>query len=194
MKHAATMKWLDTIVIREKLCPFAPPVRQPPKLRLFVSNASCHDDIIEEVATEANLLVGDEPQCDAQKESQPETTLIVLDHDECPSLKNFHDLVRLSWRVQEEAINIHGYGDDLQIVLFHPKAKHDTYTEQDGDDAADYTIRSPFPTIHLLRQKDVMDAITSGYRDLEGLPSRNKAKMRQQGTDRCAESLKACMR
>ena len=76
-------------------------------------------------------------------------------------------------------MNQHGYTDDLQLVLFHPKATHDTYTEQlNGDDdcdsidgdPADYTIWLPFPVIHLLRQADVLDAVTSGYNNMEMLP------------------------
>ena len=74
---------------------------------------------------------------------------MVLDNDVCSSLKEFCNLVRLSWMVQEEVINQHGYTDDLQLLLFHPKATRDTYTEQlngdnDGDsihvDPADYTV------------------------------------------------------
>lgn len=193
LRYSATLKWVNSIVIKEKLCPFAPPVRQASKLRVSLSNASSHDDIIRDIAVEAHLLVGDQPHSHIDNDSPPpETTLVVLDDDACSSLKNFHDLVRLSWRVQEEAINKHGYTKHLQLVLFHPKATHDTYTEQDGEDAADYTIRSPFPVIHLLREVDVMDAVTSGYKDLEGLPSRNKARMRQRGIEKCAAKLEAC--
>jgi hypothetical protein len=203
LRYAATIKWLNTVVIGEKLCPFAPPVKKAPELRVKVSNASSHDDIIRDITSEAHLLMeglslsthnnGTKGNAALEVDpSAPETTLVVLDEEECTSLKNFHDLVRLSWRVQEEAINQHGYTNDLQLVLFHPKATHDTYTEQSGDDAADYTIRSPYPVIHLLRQADVMDAVTSGYKDLEGLPSRNKARMREQGIQKCATRLESC--
>ena len=36
-------------------------------------------------------------------------------------------------------------------VLFHPMAMHSIYSEG-LPDAADFTIRAPFPTIHLLRR------------------------------------------
>ena len=197
--HSATMKWLQTIVIDEKLCPFAPPVKQPPKLRVFVSNGTTHDEIVADIASEAKLVVGsDEDYSDTSsatksQDTKPETTLVLLDESKCPSLTDFYDLVRLSWQVQEEAINDNGYGDNLQIVLFHPKATHDTYAMiGEEEDPADYTIRSPYPMIHLLRQVDVMAAVTSGYKDLEGLPSRNKARMRQNGLDACIAKLNAC--
>lgn len=190
IRHTATVKWLESIVIQQKLCPFAPPVRQAPQLRIEVSSATCHDDIIRDVEKEAHLLVGKEHYTIGDE--RPETTLVVLNEEKCPSLKDFRDLIRLSWRVQEEAINSNEYTKHLQLVLFHPQATHDTYTEQDGEDAADYTIRSPFPIIHLLREVDVMSAVTSGYNDLEGLPSRNKARMRRDGIELCAARLEAC--
>ena len=70
------------------------------------------------------------------------------------------------------------------------QAKHDTYSEV--EDAADYTIRSPFPILHLLREVDVMKAVKSGYHDLEGLPARNKARLRLDSLEVCAARLAAC--
>jgi hypothetical protein len=187
LRHDATMKWVNTIVIGQKLCPFASPVNDAPHLRIKVSKATSHDEIISEIEREAHLLVG--PSLLLER---PKTTLVVLDEEKCPSLLDFRDLVRLSWRVQEEAIIKHSYIDLLQIVLFHPEASHDTYSERCEDDAADYTIRSPFPIIHLLREEDVMNAVTSGYPDLEGLPSRNKKRLKRDGIEVCARRLDAC--
>lgn len=186
LRHSVTMKWVNSIVINEKLCPFAAPVVKDPKLRIKVSNAVNDDEMIRDLKYEVKLLVGD--QAPLQQSQQHETTLVVLDD---PSLKDFRDLVRLSWRAQEEAVNEPGYTGDLQLVLFHPEAAHNTYAEK-IDDAADYTIRSPYPIIHLLREVDVMRAVTSAYSDLEGLPSRNKARFREQGVGTCAARLNAC--
>ena len=204
LKRRATMKWLNSIVIEQKLCPFAPPVRKAPKLRVAISEADNHDEVVREVEKEAHLLVGasalnsslsgKSSAADSSDENfpPPETTLIVLDDTKCTSIADFRDLVRLSWQVQEEAINGNGYGKLLQQVLFHPLATHDTYTATEDEDAADYTIRSPYPVIHLLREEDVMEAVTSGYKDLEGLPSRNKKKMRANGVALCSERLEMC--
>ena len=89
------------------------------------------------------------------------------DHSFC---RDFRDFVRFSWRLQEEAVG-DAYVPHLQLVLFHPRAVHQTYASasnasDDVDDeraAADYTIRSPFPTVHLLRERDVLRAVQSGY-------------------------------
>jgi hypothetical protein len=198
-RKQATIKWLESIVIGQKLCPFAPPVRKAPQLRIHVSDAKDHDSIIREIEAEAHLLVGTMTPCQQESEitstcsdqgTRPETTLVVLNEEQCPSLSTFRNLVHLSWRVQSEAIVENGYGEDLQLVLFHPQAKHDTYSEV--EDAADYSIRSPFPIIHLLREVDVMKAVKSGYHDLEGLPVRNKARLRLDSLEVCAARLEAC--
>ena len=123
---------------------------------------------------------------------RPETTLLVLNKEKCPSIRCFHELVRLSWRGQSEAIIDKGYDDSLQVVLFHPFATHDTYSMMEEDDAADYTIRSPYPTMHPLREVDVMLAVQSGYKDFRELPGRNRAKFRLDGVEKCAASLAAC--
>ena len=60
------------------------------------------------------------------------------------------------------------------------------------DDCADFTIRSPHAMVHLLREADVLRGVQGGYKDLEGLPSRNKAKMRKEGFDTCLRRLELC--
>lgn len=194
-RRNATLKWLDRIVIKQKLCPFAPPVRNEPQLRIKVSHASTHEEIVKEVEMEAHLLVGCSKQIPKSKLHQPETTLIILNEERCISLQDFRDLVHLSWSIQELAIDHHAYTSMLQQVLFHPLAKHETYgVTPDEEDSADYTIRSPFPMIHLLREVDLMKAVKSGYKDLNSLPSRNKAKMRKDGLELCRRRLQDCVK
>ena len=217
-----TQRWLDDIVIGQKLCPFAPPVRSAPRMRMVVPDATTTtsgdglDELLEQISAETDLLVegllnrqnsmiedsgGSDDDYDpnnAEDYEYPETTLIILDTEFYPSLgREYRNLVQLSWRIQMECIVDRGHSDHLQLVLFHPLAVHDTYTERpsanDGhEDCADYTIRSPHPTIHLLRQADVMRAVQGGYADLEGLPSRNKAKLRRDRIVVCRKRLEGC--
>ena len=186
------------------------------------TNGDGLDELLEQISAETDLLVegllnqqnsmvedsgGGDDDYDPNNADDceyPETTLIILDTDVYPSLgREYRNLVQLSWRIQMQCIVDRGHSDHLQLVLFHPLAVHDTYTERppanDGDEeqvlgvgCADYTIRSPHPTIHLLRQADVMRAVQSGYVDLEGLPSRNKARLRRDGIEVCRKRLEGC--
>ena len=200
----ATKAWLETIVLGEKLCPFAPPVREPPKLRLRASRASTEDEVVLELREEALLLRAgidqqqqqQPPQQQPQQQQQigegeppPETSLLILsDH---LSL-SWRDLTTLSWRLQTEVLVDGGHGEELQIVLFHPLAQHSVYGDPDAPpDAGDYTIRAPHPTVQLLREVDVLRGVGS-YPDAAGIPGRNRTRFRAQGVEACARRLEAC--
>ena len=173
-----TERWLERVVIGKKLCPFAPPSQA--KLRLLASVAADEEEIVSEVATEARLLhqgiltPGDE---------FPETTLLVLPTLDCTA--TWQAFVHLSWRLQSDAIVATGLAEHLQLVLFHPAAVHSIYAVG-AEDAADFSIRSPFPTVHLLREVDMLAAVQR-YPDAAGIPARNKAKLRALGVRACTE-------
>lgn len=243
---AATEQWFHTIVLGQKLCPFAAPLvdnnNSNPhhnKLRIVASSAINAQHAIQDVAYEARLLMKHSSSLQKEESSlssssslnqgsddtlHHETTLVVFDenvdittnisttatlsqqqqqHKE--TMDNFLDFVRFSWRLQEQVIVNQGLETQLQLVLFHPRAVHQTYNtfdspmdndgenEDDGGNAGDYTIRSPYPTVHLLREADVLAAATSKYYpNLESLPARNQAKLQAQGVHTCRERLRAC--
>ena len=187
----ATRRWLDRIVIGQRLCPFAPPVRAPPQLNLLVSRAENLDGIVREVAAAATALRRgiDDPTL---APADGETTLIILNEDTGGHPLSWRDLVSLSWRLQEEAILEPGHGEHLQIVLFHPNATHTTYIEDGAPaDAGDYSIRAPFPTVQLLREIDVLRAVQS-YPGADAIPARNRVRLRAQGLAACEERLRGC--
>ena len=75
-----------------------------------------------------------------------------------------HSQVHASWDVQQAIVEA-GLETSVQVVLFHPKAVHSLYGEQQptadgdndgsgGEDATFFSIRSPFPTFHFLRERD----------------------------------------
>lgn len=187
---AATKKWFETIIMGEKLCPFAPPLLKNggQALRIVASKATTGQEAVDEVALEANVLVGDEWDS-SSGEMRPETTLLVMD---APFVQDFTEFVRLSWELQEQAVVANGFAEKLQLVLFHPLAIHQTYSSSLDANPGDYTIRSPFPTFHLLREEDVMKAVSGGYPDLESLPARNQSRLISQGLDVCKSRLEQC--
>lgn len=174
----ATRNWFERIVLGDTLCPFAP--RRPELLRMVVTSSN---DVVETVSQEVQFLFH------SKNPIIHETTLVILKNQEL----EFLELIRLSWACQEHAIDGTDLVDQVQLVLFHPRATHQTYQDEENeDDPRDYTIRSPYPTIHLLREQDVMRAVTSGYPQLETLPQRNKQKMVTQGLDQCQSKLRDC--
>jgi hypothetical protein len=205
--HALPVVAVATPFWRRLTSPFAPPLlRNSNLLRLVHSTATTPQEVVRDVAAEVRLLVGDESSSSLSTStttpsttpSSPrrrlhETTLVVLDGQHSPFVTEFRDFVHLSWQLQEEAVG-EEFVQLLQLVLFHPKATHQTYaaSTEGVESAADYTIRSPYPTIHLLREVDVLKAVQGGYPNLEELPSRNKEKLIRQGTEWCAQRLQEC--
>ena len=173
-----TERWLERVVIGQKLCPFAPPSQA--KLRLLASVAADEEEIVAEVATEARLL---HQGILTPGDAFPETTLLVLPTLDCTA--TWQAFVHLSWRLQSDAIVATGLAEHLQLVLFHPAAVHSIYAVGAAD-AADFSIRSPFPTVHLLREVDMLAAVQR-YPDAAGIPARNKAKLRALGVRACTE-------
>jgi hypothetical protein len=205
----STKKWIDDVVIGEKLCPFALPVKNSNAIRIVASAAQNAAEATHDVSNELDLLLRPNLQrkdgigiatgllnsakiYEEQQfnEALHETTLIVFDGD---FVRDFHEFVRLSWIVQSDAVVAGNFNNDVQLVLFHPAAKHQTYGSDEPDgNAADYTIRSPYPVIHLLRETDIMRAVSGRYPNIEELPSRNKQKLVAQGISFCKDRLRDC--
>jgi hypothetical protein len=184
---AATRQWLNTVVLAERLCPFAAAVSSPNKLRMRASEATDVASLTAELAQEADLLAASgSGSADAP---QHETTLLVL--PAAAWCSQWRDLVSMSWTLQAEAIAARGHGQAMQIVLFHPSAVRSAYTDALVD-AADYSLRSPFPIVQLLREADVLAAVRA-HPDPEGIPSRNAARLRALGEKACYERLEACL-
>lgn len=214
----ATYKWFESVVVGEKLCPFAPPLHQNPGLMHVVcapANANRRQSI-ELLHQEAQALVShqhlhhdhvhDQGEDTAATDTtnaatttpllpKHETTLVVLDSPEWS--RDFREFIRFSWDLQEQVIEQANLLGTLQLVFFHPLATHQTYGMIEGEGGSttnpgDYTIRSPYPTVHLLREVDVLRAVQGGYPSLETLPARNQAKLIQQGIETCRRRLADC--
>ena len=109
--------------------------------------------------------------------SETATTLLVF-----PTLfKNFDhylDFVELA----ESMLVDQGYEGVYQLATFHPDYCFDG---AEPDDAANYTNRSPYAMVHLLREESVEQAIAF-YGDTDAIPERNIAKLTAMGS--CARS------
>ena len=76
----------------------------------------------------------------------------------------------------------------FQVASFHP---HYQFADTQFDDVENYTNRSPFPMLHLLREDSLEKAIDS-HPDVDGIPERNVALMQELGRDRILALLEKC--
>ena len=95
--------------------------------------------------------------------------------------EDFSKWMSFGWRVEERLAPPKEKSMALQLALFHPKAVRNLYSMGEDEEAADYAMRSPHPTIHLLRVSDVA-AIPP--KSAAAVPERNRAALEALGVPR----------
>jgi len=162
------------------LCPFANKTVNsvPSKLRISLSSSISEDDLLAEVKSEIGMLI-------PADSSQPphETTLLVV-----PQMfeRNYHDMIKFSWKIMEAINSEESYMQKVQVVTFHPVAVTSLMALEAPEEGHEYAIRSPHPTFHLLREEDILDVIkNSNYPQPELIPNRNSAMLQELGADEC---------
>ncbi len=141
---AHTQRWLERAVIGLNLCPFAKAEHVHGRIRYFVSDASDQEALLDDLRREALRLQAAEP-------ALCETTLLM--HPQV--LVDFWDynafLPRADALLKE--LELDGV---LQIASFHPQYE---FAGEPAGDISHYTNRSPYPTLHLLREASVERAV-----------------------------------
>jgi hypothetical protein len=158
---AATVNWLEKIVIGLNLCPFAKAIHVKNQIRFVVSQACQSRELLVELKAELQLLVNSDRE-------QIESTLLIH-----PGVLNeFIDynqfLVLCDLAIEE--LELEGI---LQIASFHPQYQ---FANTEPDDVTNYTNRSPYPTLHLLREDSVRRAIET-FPDVGKIYERNIATL-----------------
>jgi hypothetical protein len=75
-----------------------------------------------------------------------------------------------------------------QIASFHPDYQ---FGGTEPDDAENYTNRSPYPVLHLLREES-LDRVLESTEYAEQIPIRNVKLMNTMGSTELSALLKAC--
>lgn len=174
---AKTLAWLDGFVIKHQICPFAAPVRN--HVRTVVCDGG-EDEAHATLAEEWRALASCDPQ-------QPATTLVVLPGGAFDEFETF-------MHFQETSADTLGRDDDgeIQLLAFHPDA-----TFEEGD-AADVSMQSPYPMLHLLRHTDVEAAEVSWAArhapgEPPGIQERNAAWLRGLGLEEATSLARAAV-
>jgi hypothetical protein len=158
-----TRAWVESFVIGLNLCPFAKKELVNDRIRFHATNAETENDLLIELQKELKLL---------QDNESIETTLLIH-----PSVLNdFEDYNQFLGLADDLLVTLHLEGV-FQIASFHPDYQ---FADTHPDDAENYTNRSPFPTLHLLREESLEKAIEH-YDDVSLIPARNIAKMNEMG-------------
>ena len=160
-----TRKWLEKAVIGLNLCPFAKAPHVKNLVRISVSQARHLDGFLEDLDRELQLL-GDTPA------DELETTLLVH-----PTLFPDFDTFNQMLDIADAAVVDNGLEGIVQIAPFHPDFQ---FEGTDSDDIGNYTNRSPYPTLHLIREDSIAKA-AQAFPDASAIFERNIAPLEKMG-------------
>jgi uncharacterized protein len=168
-----TKHWLEKAVIGLNLCPFAKAVHVKQQIRYVVTldhnpqavHAHLRDELLKLHATPAELV---------------DTTLIIHPN----ALVSFMAYVDYLQEA-DELLSELGLEGELQIASFHPDYE---FGDASAADAAHCTNRSPFPTLHLLREASI-DKAVAAFPSASDIYERNIDTLRALGTEGYAKLL-----
>ncbi len=163
----ATHVWLERAVIGLNLCPFARVPFTQGCVRFRVSHATDEGALLQDLGEELNALHAADPEtC--------ETTLLI--HPQV--LTDFFDYNDFLGAA-EATVAALGLEGDIQVASFHPDYR---FADTDPDAIENYTNRSPYPMLHLLREASIEHAVES-VPDPDAIYERNIETMRKLGIE-----------
>lgn len=169
-----TRNWISNIVIGLNLCPFAKPVFEQEKIRYTICLKERESEILELLTRELEILT-------STPSEKIETSLVIIPN----TLTDFLDFNDFSGEAEELVGNL-GLRGVIQVVGFHPGYQFEG-TEIDA--AENYTNRSPYPMLHLLRESSIT-ALAAKPEDLLEIPKRNVKLLNEMGVAKILELLK----
>ena len=162
---AATRNWVEKAVIGLCLCPFAASPYLRGLVRYRVSEQQSPEGLAEELAEELLYLAAADPLlCETSLLIHPYVLGDFLDYNQ------FLDQA-------DVAVAALGLRGELQVASFHPAYQ---FAGSAPDDVENYSNRSPYPMLHLLREPSVGRAAAT-FPDVNEIGNRNMATLRELG-------------
>ncbi len=162
-----TVRWLERAVIGLNLCPFAKGVHTKGQIHYAVSAATDARELLQDLERELEALA-------EAPAAQRDTTLLIAPH--ClQDFLDFNDFLELA----DELVEVLDLGGILQVASFHPQFQFEGTAP---DDVTNATNRAPYPTLHLLRE-DSIDQAVEAFPEAEMIYERNMATLQQLGPE-----------
>lgn len=174
-----TQSWVENMIVKYNICPFA---------RREVERRSIRYAVIEQAKVHLVLeaLIKECQHLDANPHI--ETTLFILPQ----GFEGFYPYLDLL-DIANDLLIEEDYDGIYQLASFHPDY---CFEGEAMEDAANYTNRSPYPTLHIIREVSMELALANyadGGGDPQSIPERNIDFARKKGNDFFAQVLAGCM-
>lgn len=173
---AHTRYWIERFVVGLNLCPFARrPLQEDEAVRFVVSAAGDEAALLAALSAELEML---------RDNAAIETTLLI--HPGV--LQDFYAYNHFLGEVEQllSALQLEGI---FQVASFHPDYQ---FAGTDPDDAENYSNRSPYPMLHLLREDSVAQAVAT-HPEVESVPANNIATLNALGAHQLQALRQSCI-
>ncbi len=169
-----TKNWIDRFVIELNLCPFAKAEISNNTVRFEVSTTKTKEVLLQQLQDELNHL---------NQNPDIETTLLI--HPK--ALVSFDAYNHFLEHCDDllESMQLEG---TYQIASFHPNYQ---FADTNIDDAENYSNRSPYPMLHILREHSLEKAIDN-HPNTEDIPNKNIITLNKIGSNECHLRFKRC--
>ncbi len=165
LEIADTVRWLERAVIGLNLCPFAKAPHVKGQIHYVVSQAKGLEGLRDELMAQLQAMA-------ALPADERETVLLIVPqmlHD----FLEFNDFLDEADGVLQE-LDMEG---EFQVASFHPQFQ---FADTEPDDITNFTNRSPYPTLHLLREESI-DRAVEAFPEAETIYETNMATLEKLG-------------
>jgi len=162
----AVRRWLESLIIELNLCPFAGREMIKNRIRFVVTDSATEEQLLAALEAELTLLNDD---------AAVETTLLIHPN----VLQDFFDYNQFL-ELADELLVLMELDGVYQVASFHPDYQ---FAGTAADDVENYTNRSPYPLLHILREESLARTIAA-YPDVEEIPVRNIEQMKKLGREK----------
>jgi uncharacterized protein len=171
-----TKKWINDVVVGCNFCPFAANVVKQQRVSYQVEIRASLNICLESFLGQITRL---------DNEKNIETIFLIFPD----SFAQFDDYLELVSQA-EQLLKQKGYEGIYQLASFHPLYQ---FAKSSAKDAANYTNRSPYPMLHLLREESI-DKALEHYSNPENIPGRNINFAREKGLTYMKMLRDACLK
>lgn len=164
--ESSVRRWVETVVVDLNLCPFAKRELVNDRVRFTVTDASTETALLMALESELELLTRD---------SSVETTMLIHP-DVLADFSDYNQFLDLADGLLTQ-MDLEGV---FQIASFHPDYQ---FADTEVDDPENFTNRSPYPVLHILREESLERAVDC-MPDIDQVPVRNIETMNRIGAER----------
>ena len=170
-----TRAWVRDFIVAHNICPFA---------RKELERDGIYYEVCQEIKVEA-ALYGLIEMCQRLDEDDSTGTVLFILPASFIAFNDYLDLLDMA----NDLLYKQGYEGVYQLASFHPDY---CFEGVDRGDASNYTNRSPYPMLHIIREAELEKALGK-YPHPETIPERNIAYCRKLGNAALANILQGCM-